>query len=373
MQADIDYMQLALELARRGLGNVEPNPAVGCVIVKNGEIIGQGLHEKFGGPHAEINALSDCQKNGQNPAGATMYVTLEPCSHTRKTPPCTQAVIKAGIKKVIIASKDPTKLASGGIQQLKEAGVKVETGLCREQAEQLNAPFYKHARTGLPWVIVKWAQSIDGKLAWRNPPKTGHWISNEKSRADVHRLRKKVQGILTGIDTVIADNPKLTVRIEGQPIDRPPLRIVLDSKLRMPWDCRLITVPDAPTLIVTTIQTAQAEFQLVEKFKDAGVEVFAVPPKNEHCDLKAVLTELGKRGIQQLLIEAGPRLISQFLAQNLVNEVRIYIAPIILGQNGTADISAPMSAIVSHQKLKNIQIKTFDNDICISGLLEFKL
>jgi len=364
-----DYMQLALELARRGLGNVEPNPAVGCVIVKNSEIVGQGWHKCFGSPHAEVNALADCQKNGQNPTGATMYVTLEPCAHTGKTPPCTKAVIEAGIKKVVIASEDPSRLASGGIRQLKWAGIDVEVGVCRDEAEAINAPFYKHARTGLPWVIVKWAQSIDGKLARRNAPREGNWISNQKSRDDVHRLRKKVQGILTGIDTVIADNPKLTVRIDGVKIDRPPLRIVLDSKLRMPWDCRLITVPDAPTLIVTTVQTAQTEFQQIEKFRNAGVDVLAVPPKNDDCDLKATLTELGKREIQQLLIEAGPTLISQFLAQNLADELRIYIAPAILGQNGTADTSPPFSALVTQQKLKNIQIQTFDNDVCISGLI----
>lgn len=302
-----------------------------------------------------------------------MVVTLEPCSHFGKTPPCTQAVIEAGIKKVVIASKDPTKLAGGGLSQLKEAGIEVQTGVCRDEAEALNAPYYKHARTGLPWVIVKWAQSIDGKLARRNAPREGNWISNEKSRADVHLLRKKVQGILTGIDTVIADNPQLTVRIDGETIDRPPLRIVLDSKLRMPWDCRLITVLDAPTLIVTTVQTAQTEFQKVEKLRNAGIEVLAVPSKDDFCDLKATLTELGKRGIQQLLVEAGPTLISRFLAQNLTDELRIYIAPMILGQNGTADVSTPLATLVTQQKLKDIQIKTFDNDICISGRLEFKL
>lgn len=369
MKTDADYMQLALQLARKALGNVEPNPAVGCVIVKNGNIIGQGWHEFFSGPHAEVNALADCKANGNDPAGATIYVTLEPCSHSGKTPPCSRTVIEAGIKKVFIASEDPTKLASGGIEQLKEAGIDVEVGLCRDEAEQLNAPFYKHARTGLPWVIVKWAQSIDGKLGWINPPAEGNWISNEKSRDDVHRLRKKVQGILTGIDTVIADNPKLTVRIDGETTNRPPLRIVLDSKLRMPWDCHLITVPDAPTLIVTTEQTAQTEFQQVEKLTKAGVEVFAVPLKDGHCDLKATLTELGRRGIQQLLIETGPKLISQFLAQNLADELRIYIAPVILGKDGQADVSAQMRTTVNSKKLKSIIAINIDDDICISALI----
>lgn len=362
-------MQAALRLARKGLGRVEPNPAVGCVIVKDAVVIGQGFHERFGGGHAEVNALADCRANGHNPAGATMYVTLEPCSHTGKTPPCSRAVIEAGIKKVFVASEDPTKLAGGGIGQLKEAGVDVHVGLCRDEAEQLNAPFYKYARTGLPWVIVKWAQSIDGKLAWKNPPIDDSWISNEKSRTNVHRLRKKVQAILTGIDTVITDNPKLTVRIKGKTVDRPPLRVVLDSRLRMPWDCNLITIPDAPTLIITTVQTAQTEFQQVEKLKDAGVGVLAVQPEDEHCDLRAVLVELGKRDVQQLLIEAGPTLISRFLAQQLADELQIYIAPMILGSNGAADLPAILSPIVPHQKLKNVRIETFDNDICISGLI----
>jgi len=368
MLTDTDYMQMALELAVKGLGNVEPNPAVGCVIVKDGQVIGQGFHERFGGPHGEINALTDCHNNEHDPAGATMYVTLEPCSHAGKTPPCSQAVIEAGINKIFVASEDPTQLAGGGIEQLKESGVEVNIGLCRDEAEHLNAPFYKHARTGLPWVIVKWAQSIDGKLAWRNPPQGQRWISNEKSRSCVHRLRKKTQAILTGIETVIADNPKLTVRIEGQTIEHPPLRIVLDSKLRMPWDCNLITIPDAPTLVVTTEQTAQAEFQQVEKFKSAGVEVLSVPPKDEHCDLTAVLTELGKRGVQQVFVEAGPILISAFLAEHLADELAIFIAPIILAQNGTADLSGALN-IASQQLLKNPKIQILDNNIYISGLI----
>jgi diaminohydroxyphosphoribosylaminopyrimidine deaminase/5-amino-6-(5-phosphoribosylamino)uracil reductase len=368
MQKDMDYMQMALELAAGGLGDVEPNPAVGCVIVKDGRIIGQGFHERFGGPHGEVNALADCERNGHAPAGATMYVTLEPCNHAGKTPPCSRAVIEAGIQKIFIASEDPTRLAGGGIELLKQAGVEVHVGLCRNEAEHLNAPFYKHARMGLPWVIVKWAQSIDGKLAWRNPPQEGRWISNAKSHARVHQLRKKTQAILTGIETVIADNPKLTVRIEGETIDRPPLRVVLDSKLRMPWDCHLITVPDAPTMIVTLAHTAQTEFQQVEKFKSAGVEVLPVSPQNERCDLTAVLTELGKRGVQQLFVEAGPTLISQFLAENLADELHIFIAPIILAQNGTADLAAALK-IASQQLLKNPKIQTLDNDTYIQGYL----
>jgi diaminohydroxyphosphoribosylaminopyrimidine deaminase/5-amino-6-(5-phosphoribosylamino)uracil reductase len=365
MKTDTKHMQLALELARRGLGDVEPNPAVGCVIVKDSAVIGQGWHERFGGAHAEVNALADCVNNGHDPAGATLYVTLEPCSHSGKTPPCTQAVIDAGFAKVVIAAEDPTDLAGGGIDALKQAGIAVEVGTCRDEAEKLNAPFYKHARTGMPWVIVKWAQSIDGKLGWTNPPTEGNWISNEQSRNDVHRLRKRVQAILTGIDTVIADNPKLTVRIEGETIERPPVRVVVDSKLRMPWDCNLITVPDAPTVVVTTEQTAQTEFAQVEKLESSGVEVLTVGTHDDHCDLKETLSILGQRGIQQVLIEAGPTLIAAFLKQNLADEVRIYIAPLILGPNGNADISKAVSTM----KLKDVRIDTFQKDVRICGYL----
>jgi len=362
------YMQTALSLAEKGLGAVEPNPAVGCVVVKDGQVIGEGFHRQFGGPHAEVEALADCRAKGHDPAGAALYVTLEPCCHTGKTGPCSQAVIAAKIKTVYVAAEDPTeKVAGKGIAELKNAGLTVHVGLLQKQAEQLNAPFFKHARTGRPWVILKWAQSIDGKLAWKNPPADNPWISNEKSRQDVQRLRRRVQGILTGISTVLADNPRLTVRIEGQKILRPPLRIVLDSRLQMPWDCRLITVPDAPTLIVTTRPAAQTEFQQVKKFNDAGIEVLAVGETDHRCDLLETLTALGQRGIQQLLIEAGPTLLTEFLRQNLADELRIYIAPLLLGSNGQADISEKLAALTNAQRLTDVRLTHFDTDACFSG------
>ncbi len=367
-QTHIQYMHLALELAEKGLGDAEPNPAVGCVIVKDGRLIGQGWHKQFGGPHAEIEALADCRKKGHDPVGATLYVTLEPCCHTGKTGPCTNAVIAAKVSTVYIAAEDPTKKVSGkGIAELKAAGITVHVGLCRKEAEHLNAPFYKHARTGLPWVILKWAQSIDGKLTWSNPPAKGPWISNEQSRQDVHRLRKKVQAILTGISTVLADNPRLTVRINGHTVERPPLRVVMDSHLRMPWDCRLITVPEAPTLIVTTHHTAQIESEQVKRFVDAGIEVLSVRETDHRCDLLETLIALGKRDVQQLLVEAGPTVLTEFLRQNLADEVRIYIAPLLLGPNGQADISERLAGLMSAQRLSSIQLHTFDTDACFSA------
>ncbi|MDH4201750.1 MAG: bifunctional diaminohydroxyphosphoribosylaminopyrimidine deaminase/5-amino-6-(5-phosphoribosylamino)uracil reductase RibD [Phycisphaerae bacterium] len=369
-ERDIKIMQMALLFARKGLGSVEPNPAVGCVIVKGDTILGTGFHERFGEAHAEVNALADCKARGNDPAGATMYVTLEPCSHTGKTPPCSQAVINAKIARVVIAAEDPTDLAGGGIEMLKQAGIEVEVGLCRDEAEKLNAPFYKYARTGLPWVIVKWAQSKDGYLARKNAATEGNWISNEQSRADVHKLRKRTQAILTGVDTVIADNPKLTVRIEAEAIDRPPLRVVVDSQLRIPPDCHLVMVPDAPTIVVTTARTAQAETEKVQNLRDAGIEVLPVPAYEDHCDLGEALILLGARGIQQLLIEAGPTLITELLNQNLADEVRIYIAPFTLGANGTASASETMKTLANRQELKDVKIDTFDTDICIRGYLE---
>lgn len=361
------YMRQALALAARGVGEVEPNPAVGCVIVRDGHIIGEGWHRRFGGPHAEIEALADCRAKGHDPAGATLYVTLEPCCHTGKTGPCSEAVIAAGVQQVIIASGDPTRLAGGGMNEIVAAGIDVQIGVCRDEAEALNAPFYKHARTGQPWVILKWAQSIDGKLAWKNPPAEGPWISNAQSRQDVHRLRKRVQAIVTGISTVLADNPKLTVRIDGCAVERPPLRVVLDSHLQLPWDCRLITVPEAPTMIVTTQHTAQVEFQQVEKFRNAGVEVLAVRETDHRCDLAEMLAALGQRGVQQVLIEAGPTLLAEFLRQNLADEVRIYIAPLLLGANGHADISEPLVALAAACKLNGVQVHNFGGDVCFSA------
>lgn len=363
------YMRLAMDLARRGTGSVEPNPAVGCVIVQNNSIIGKGWHEKFGGPHAEINALADCWKHGYNPAGGTLYVTLEPCKHHGKTPPCTEAIVMAGIKKVVFAASDPYANSGGGAEDLRKAGFDVTGGLLAAESESLNAPFFKHARTGLPWVVLKWAQSIDGKLAWKNPPAEGNWISNEQSRLDVHQLRKRTQAILTGIDTVLYDNPRLTVRLNGETIDRPPTRVILDSRLRMPWDSHLITIPDAPTMIITTAHTAQAEFARVEQLRSAGVQVLTVTETNHRCDLAETLALLGSRGFQHVLVEAGPVLLTEFLRQNLADEIRVYIAPLLLGTAGAADLSAQMTTIITSQHLKNVEFTTFEDNIRLTALV----
>lgn len=361
-------MRRALELARQGRGRVEPNPAVGCVIVKDGRLIGEGWHQEFGGPHAEIEALRDCRRRGNDPRGAVVYVTLEPCCFTGKTGPCTKALIEAGVAGVVAAMEDPFPKVSGrGFEELRQAGIFAEAGLCRQEAESLNAPYLKHIRTGRPWVILKWAQSLDGKLARRNPSETGKWISNEACRRHVHQLRRKVQGILTGIQTILEDNPQLTVRLD-EPVPRPPVRIVLDSRLRIPLDCRVLNIQEAPTWVFTTRASFQKDPQKVRRLRQAGVEVLEAEQTEQGCDLANVLEQAGKRGLQQILVEAGPTLLTEFLRQNLADEVYVYLAPLWLGQEGTADLSAALSSL-GPLELRQPTLQIFEENVLISARL----
>jgi diaminohydroxyphosphoribosylaminopyrimidine deaminase/5-amino-6-(5-phosphoribosylamino)uracil reductase len=357
---DEKYMQMALKLAQRGIGSVEPNPAVGCVIVKDNKIIGRGWHKKFGGDHAEINALKNCK---QSPIGATMYITLEPCCHFGKTPPCTDAIIKSGIRKVVAATKDPTKKVNGkGFKILKNAGIEVKTDVCKKEAQLLNAPFFKFAGTKKPWVIIKWAQSKDGFLA-RSDKK--RWITGVKSRKDVHKLRRGVQGILVGINTVLVDNPLLTARPSR---NEKATRIVLDSDLRIPLSCRLLaTAKKVPVLIVTSLEAVQANAENREKIIRKGAELLIVPTMQGRADLCFLLDELSRRGIAQLLVEGGPTVITSFLKQGLADEIYVYIAPKILGGSGSVDISGPMAELIEAVGLHNVDIKRFGDDVRISG------
>jgi diaminohydroxyphosphoribosylaminopyrimidine deaminase/5-amino-6-(5-phosphoribosylamino)uracil reductase len=359
-------MQAALKLAQRGVGSVEPNPAVGCVIVKAGQVIGKGWHKRFGGPHAEINALQDCKNLGATSRGATMYVSLEPCCHYAKTPPCTEAIIDAGLAKVVVATIDPSEHANGkGIEQLRNAGIEVQVGVCETQAKVLNAPFIKSAATGRCWVILKWAQSIDGKLAYAET-NDERWLSNEQSRKDVHKLRRRAGAILVGIGTVLADNPLLTARpSKGKKLTR----IVLDSKLRIPLDCELLaTAKKNPLLIVTSRQTVQTNPELAEQVTQKGAELLVFPDTPAQSNLNFVLDELSKRGVAQLLVEGGPTVISSFLKEQLTDEICVYIAPKILGRHGTVDIAGPMKELTETFDLHYVDIKNFDGDVRISGL-----
>ncbi len=360
---------MALRLAKRGIGSVEPNPAVGAVVVKNSQIIGKGWHKKFGGPHAEINALEDCKTLGISPKGATMYVTLEPCCHYGKTPPCTDALIAAGLSRVVATTIDPSVHAnSKGVEQLRKAGIEVEIGVCEAEARLLNAPFFKFASTGKCWVILKWAQTIDGKLAYVNATDEQRWISSEQSRKDVHKLRRRVQAILVGVNTVIADDPLLTARPSK---GKQSTRIVLDSTLRIPLDCKLLaTAKEAPVLIVTSEQAVQANQDIVDDVKQKGAKIITVPVQQGRCDLNFLLDELAKLGVQQLLVEGGPTVLTSFLKKQLADEIIVYIAPKILGSGGNADINKSTAELTAAIDLHYVDIKRFGDNVRLTGLTE---
>jgi diaminohydroxyphosphoribosylaminopyrimidine deaminase/5-amino-6-(5-phosphoribosylamino)uracil reductase len=364
---DEKYMHMALKLAEKGVGSVEPNPAVGCVIVKSGQVIGKGWHRKFGENHAEINALENCKASGADPAGATIYVTLEPCCHQGKTPPCTDAIIKAKPAKVVVANIDPSPHANGkSIKILQQAGIEVQAGTCEEQARLFNAPFFKLITTGRPWVILKWAQSIDGKTAYTNTSQ--RWISNELSRKDVQKLRRRVQAILVGINTVLADDPLLTIR---PGIRRKPLRIVLDGKLRIPMESNLLsTCRKVPIIEVSSRKVVEEKPDITTRIKRKGAEILTVPARDGLCELGPLLDELGRRKVVRLLVEGGPTVLASFFRERLVDEVFIYIASKLLGAEGTADISGPLMELNEVVELEKLSMKQFGDDIRLGGLVK---
>jgi diaminohydroxyphosphoribosylaminopyrimidine deaminase/5-amino-6-(5-phosphoribosylamino)uracil reductase len=366
-EQDTKYMQLALRLAHKGVGTVEPNPAVGCIIVKAGRIIGRGWHKEFGGTHAEINALSDCNGIGVSAKGATMYVTLEPCCHEGKTPPCTEAIIAAGVSKVVVAMIDPSEHSSGkGIEQLQQAGVGVQVGVCEEEARLLNAAFIKFAITGKSWVTLKWAQSIDGKLTYVDEAGQRGWISSELSRKDAHKLRRRAQAILVGINTVIADDPLLTPRPSK---GKRPIRIVMDSFLRIPLDCQLIkTAKKSPVIVYANEEAIRTTPKIAERITKKGTEIITYPDMASRSNLYFLLDELSRRGVQRLLVEGGAKILASFLKEGLSDEIWVYIAPKVLGVKGSIDIAGSMAGAVGEIDLHYVDIKLFGSDIRLTGL-----
>jgi diaminohydroxyphosphoribosylaminopyrimidine deaminase/5-amino-6-(5-phosphoribosylamino)uracil reductase len=365
--SDKKYMLTALKLAQRGIGAVEPNPAVGCVIVKSGQVIGKGWHRRFGGPHAEINALNDCRNLGANPKGAVMYVTLEPCCHIGKTGPCTASIIDAGITRVVAAMTDPSPNTQGkGFERLRQAGIEVEVGLCEQQAGLLNAPFIKFASTGKTWVSLKWAQSIDGKLAYADGARTQ--ISCQISRKDALKLRNRAQAILVGIETILADDPLLTPRGAGSK-GKKLTRIIMDSQLRIPLTSRLVkTAKEQPVVVVTYAGSVAANSEKIQSLEKAGVEILAFGDLQGKSNLAFVLDELAKRGIEQLLVEGGPKILASFLREGLADELCVYVAPKVFGGAGAADLAQALAGLQSIAELHRVQVKTFGGDTRISGL-----
>lgn len=321
---EIQYMRRALELAKKGKGFTNPNPLVGAVIVKGNRVIGEGYHQVLGGPHAEINAFTNAT---EDVSGSTMYVTLEPCSHYGRTPPCADAIVKKGIGKVVIGMKDPNPLVAGkGIAILEEAGIEVVVGVLEEEGRKLNEIFLKYITTGLPFVMMKTAMTLDGKIATRT--NASKWITGEQSRRYVHELRHQVSGIMVGIGTILADDPLLTTRLEDRRgLD--PLKIIVDSNARTPLSSKILHLPsDAKTLIAVT---EQAEIEKRSRLENAGAEVLVLPSKKGRVDLKALMNELGRRKIDSILLEGGSELNYAALEEEIVDKVYSFIAPKIVG------------------------------------------
>ncbi len=320
---DRDLLKRTLELAERGRGRVSPNPLVGAVIVRGGEVIGEGFHAELGGLHAERAALEDCRARGEDPAGATMYVSLEPCAHQGRQPPCVEAILEAGIARVAIASEDPSEKAAGrGPGILRDGGVEVEfaAGAEANAARLLNQPFRKHARTGLPFVVLKLAMTADGETT--TAPGESPWISGEESRALVHRWRAESDAIAVGIGTALADDPLLTARGPDDP--RQPIRIVFDSQARVPLDSQLLrTLDQSPVLVIIA---PEADPDRVSALRDAGAEVLVAGGDTSADRIHAALSDLGRRGITSLFLEGGRRLASAFQAADQIDESRIFVA-----------------------------------------------
>jgi len=327
---DVRHMAHALQLAKRGLYTTDPNPRVGCVVVRDGQVVGEGWHVRAGEPHAEVHALAAA---GLQARGATAYVSLEPCCHHGRTPPCSEALVKAGIARVVAAMPDPNpRVASQGIADLEKAGIRVDIGLLQAESERLNPGFISRMTRGRPYLRVKLAASLDGRTALANGE--SKWITGEAARADVQRLRARSSAILTGIGTVLADDPSLTVR--DLDIDRQPLRIVVDPQLRMRPAARMLTLPGA-TLVVTSEQHANAAAAL----HAAGAEVFGLPVVSERINLKLLLEQLAAREVNEILVEAGATLCGELLRAGLIDELVLYLAPHLLGSGARGLFNIP--------------------------------
>ncbi len=362
-ELDIWQMRRALELAAQGQGAVEPNPMVGCVIVQGAEIIGEGWHRSFGGPHAEIEALALA---GRRAAGATMFVTLEPCCHRGKTPPCTKALLAAGIRRVVVGQPDPfPAVDGGGIAELRAAGVEVQVGVLQHDAQTLNAPYLKLIRTGRPWMIAKWAMTLDGKTATRAG--TSQWISSSQSREIVHRLRGRVDGIMIGRETAQLDNPLLTARPPGP---RVALRIIVDTHASLPSDHKLVrTASQVPVLIAVGPSATKADCQ---RLRSAGCEVFVCRAARHAARLDQLLEELGRRQLTNILVEGGGRLAGSLLDARQIDEAHVFIAPKLLGG---VDAHTPIAGegiddIGKALILSDPQIEPIGSDVYVHGRIK---
>ncbi|MDH4161161.1 MAG: bifunctional diaminohydroxyphosphoribosylaminopyrimidine deaminase/5-amino-6-(5-phosphoribosylamino)uracil reductase RibD [Nitrospirota bacterium] len=361
---DEQYMDLALQLAAKAKGRTSPNPLVGAVVVKNGKVIASGWHQKAGEPHAEAIAL---RKAGKAAQGATLYVTLEPCSHTNKrTPPCAPLVITSGVKRVVVAMIDPNpQVSGGGLKAIKRAGIKVTTGVLKDEAEKLNEAFVKRMATGLPFVTMKIAQTLDGKIATAKGE--SKWITGPDAREAGHYLRDTHDAILVGINTVLKDDPSLTTRIPG---GRDPIRVVVDSSLRIPMKAKIITQRSSARTIVATVDGA-SESKL-RKLEAAGVEVVITRAAQGRVDLKDLMKKLGMRSIMSLLIEGGAEVHASALKAGIVDKAVIFIAPMLMtGKDSLCSIGGRSPAKLAQAvKFSEAEVDTVGDDLMVEGYIQ---
>ena len=344
-QDDYDYMARAIALAKKGLYSTKPNPAVGCVIVNQGEVVGEGWHQRAGMPHAERVALANA---GAKAKGATVYVTLEPCSHHGRTPPCADGLIEAGVVEVVMAMVDPNPLVSGqGIARLKQAGIEVKTGLMEEEARNLNKGFIHKMQSQMPYVKIKMATSLDGRTAMDNGE--SQWITGAEARADVHKMRAQAGAIVTGIGTVLADDPSLTVRLSDDelkamnltPENAHPLRVVLDPSLSMPLDAKMLS-QFGRTLVMTTKESVERSPEVVEAMFAKQIEIVAVSAREDRLDVKAILKYLAEEeSINDVLVESGAMVAGGFIESGYVNEIHSFVAPCFMGNKAKPMFDLP--------------------------------
>jgi diaminohydroxyphosphoribosylaminopyrimidine deaminase/5-amino-6-(5-phosphoribosylamino)uracil reductase len=351
-------MRRALALARRGLGRTSPNPAVGCVIVKDDTVVGEGWHRQAGGPHAEVFAL---QKAGDAAKGACAYVTLEPCSHHGRTPPCADALVAAGVRRVVAGMMDPNPQVMGrGLARLREAGIQVECGLLEPECRSLNEPFLKHVTTGLPLVVCKLAMTLDGRIA--TALGDSRWITGERSRRHVHRLRDQMDAIMVGVGTVLADDPQLTCRL---PKGRDPIRVVVDSSLRTPPNARVLCPDSGAATIIATISASGPCREALEK---SGAEVLACADAAGRVSILDLLQQLGRRGVQSVLLEGGATLAGEFQRQQLIDRYLFFLAPKLVGGEGPGPFSGPgVERMAQAKGLSIVRVARFDEDILVEA------
>jgi len=360
---DIKFMKRAIELSKKGYGAVNPNPLVGAVIVKNGEIIGEGYHECYGGHHAEINAINNANESVK---GATIYVTMEPCNHYGKTPPCTEMLIKEKFSRIVIGMEDPNTIVNGkGIEKLRQAGILVETGIMEDEIKSINEVFIKYITTKQPFCTMKTAMTLDGKISTC----TGNskWISNEKSREWMHELRHRYSGIMVGVNTIIKDDPELTDRSNYE-IKKHPVRIVVDSNGRTPLKAKILNTSYAKTIIAVT---ENADNKFIKSVNKKGAKVIICPEKNKKVDLSYLIHELSKQSIGSILLEGGSTLNFSALKEGIVDKVFSFIAPILIGgdTSKTPVGGSGFDSIENAISLNIKNIKRFDQDILIEAYI----